>query len=144
MDLRVLNKRLQSINKNQLLKNAIEINEKPILDINRAQMRAGERADGKPITPVYSPFYNAWKSQQSSYKAGSKRPDLYVTGKFQDEMYLDVNGNQVETFSKDHKADTLESWYTDKIFGTQQKNLPTVQNLVGTSFIREFKQKTGL
>ena len=146
MDLRVLNNRLQSIDKNQMLRNAIEANEKAILDINREQLRVGERADGLPITPAYSPFYNAWKSQQSSYKAGSKKPDLYLTGSFQDKMYLDIEGNNIIVDSIDPKRDRLvhELGYTDKIFGTQQKNLPRVQNLTSISYVREFKQKTGL
>jgi len=97
--------------------------ETKLVDMNRRQMLASKRADGAPITPLYSNPY--------ARRKGFKKPNLYVTGEFQSEMFLHVNENEGTFFisSFDEKMKYLIKMYSLKIFGIAPKDLPQAQKI---------------
>ena len=97
--------------------------ETKLVDMNRRQMLTSKRADGAPITPLYSKPY--------ARKKGFNKPNLYVSGEFQSEMFLHVNENEGTFFisSFDEKMKYLIKMYSQKIFGIAPKDLPEAQKI---------------
>lgn len=103
---------------------AIKMSEDDLIRLNHKQLQASTLADGKPITPLYSPAY--------AKKKGYDKPDLFDTGK----MYRLM---EVSTKSKSWSIDSLAE-YTKylksygKIFGIAPKNRPKATESAVKSF----------
>jgi hypothetical protein len=127
-------KNSQKIDRNKLLKQAIKKNEKELVDINRDQMRKGDSGEGK-IKPDYSPWYLNFKQGLPSYFAGDS-PDLFLTGSFQDTMFLDVKGDQAEFDSRDGKTTKLVDKYGETLFDLNPNSMELAQDIVTPEFNR--------
>ena len=106
-----------------------------VLDLNRAQLLAGERSDGSEIGQ-YRPFTIAARQKKGLQ---TSHIDLRYEGDFQREMDLEVRGDEYVIYSHDFKNDKLVAEYGVQIFGLNPENLirawneylhdPVVRNL---------------
>ena len=112
---------------------AVEAVEEEIVDLNRGQMLSSTRSDGQAITPEYSPAYAARK--------GFSAPNLKLTGDFQSEMDLIVEGNEYIITSFDFKTPFLVDKYGAAIFGITVANQAKAQNLTARSLTRLYRRK---
>jgi len=143
MDFFELYQKMQSVNYDKLIAIAVVSNEKNILILQKDQLRKGETKDGSEISPKYSRGYYSWKRKQGTYRAKKGTPDLYLTGRFSDKMFVDVNSD-VKIDSLDSKRNKLVYKYGKGIFDLQENNLLKIQSKVGSSFIKEYKRHLGL
>lgn len=114
---------------------AVLINNQPLTELNRSQLREGLTSEGNPIVPDYSEGYSYFKEQQSTYKAPPGTPDLFLTGSFQEKMFL-VLRNGVSFSSSDSKVANLVNKYGNNIFGITAQNMATCIILVTNSYIK--------
>lgn len=98
-----------------------------ILDLNREQLRHGLRSDGKKLKDgkgndslsYESITYAVMKAAQNSLP-GLFNPDLYLTGSFQNQLFLTASGL---ISSWDDKTEELEIKYGEEILGLSEASL---------------------
>lgn len=114
-----LSRRLQSLNRGMLVDMIEEILE-PMTDeieeMNREQLREGERSDGS-FLPNYS--YNT--TQRNPNKQG--RIKLLDTGAFYKSIFAAANLGILEIDAKDSKTELLKSEYGELIVGLHPTNM---------------------
>jgi len=106
---------------------AVNANADDMVKLNISQMLNSKLSTGKVIMPKYSKAY--------AKRKGFKKPNLKVTGDFQDEMLFTASGQQYEIFSTDEKTGWLVDMYTDKIFGIAPDNQAKAQSMNDKTFI---------
>lgn len=101
---------------------AISDNEKLIVNANRKQMLSSNLSTGKQILPLYSKAY--------AKKKGLSKPNLFLSGEFQKEMFLQTNENKGTHFISSYGSPTpyLIKMYGDDIFGIPVKNKNEISN----------------
>lgn len=105
---------LKSIDLDQVAIDTIKDHEKEIINLNRDQLRKGQKSDGD--MPAYPGLgYLNYKRSLPTYFAGNKT-DLYVTGDFQKEMRMRISGKEIEIYSSDWKETSLLERYGEEIF----------------------------
>lgn len=119
--LQQLNARLQKINLEELIRQAVISNDERLIEMNRSQMERGVRSDGDLIQPEYQSMGYAFFKRGQGTKAPMGVPDLKLTGAFHREMVLVVEGDEYEFGSTDEKTGMLTEKY-DKIFGLTKEN----------------------
>ena len=143
MEVRELNRKLQAVNIEALKLLAVNRNREAIVQLNRDQMRAGQRADGTSITPQYSRAYGFFKQRQSSFKAPPFTPDLFDTGRFQGAMFMKLTGKQFFITSRDSKLADLTARYQG-LFGLTQPSEATARNLNTITLMNVWRGQVGL
>ena len=115
----------------------IENNPK-VLDLNRSQMISSKDADGKSL--VHKSTGSSKLSKAYARRTGKTKPDLLVSGSFQDQMFLTMPSEK-EYFisSKDYKSGFLSENY-GKIFGISPTNQPKAQKMNDKNIIDDYKK----
>lgn len=93
-----------------------------LLKINKSQMLASKDSEGKPL--VHRSTGSEYLTHLYAIRTGKMKPNLYLTGAFQRDMFLEVNENDLTWFidSYDQKSGILTDNYTPKIFGVEDKD----------------------
>lgn len=141
MTIKELNTRMQKIDLAKLSQDAVRLNLEYIAEVNRLQLRKGEKGNGGQVGK-YSPGYGAYKQKLSSYYAPSGVPDLYLTGRFHKSIKATLTGLQYVVSADD--PNNLEGRYGVTIFGLNKGHTPLVMARVTRSMGVIFKQQTGL
>ena len=117
------------------LATSIEQVEQKLVDLNREQMLKSRLSTGAAIRPKYSPAY--------AIKKGFTKPNLFVTGEFQSEMFLSFNENNLTYFiaSFDFKTPFLRKFYGDNIFGIETDNRSKAHAITTPAIAIIYKQK---
>ena len=115
-------------------KNAILQNKKEILDLNKSQLRIGIDSKGKTFGDYAFEWYADMKAELSTYFAKKPTPDLYLTGKLQKSMDLNVSGTQVDIFSNDPESEIKTAGKYSDAFGINKKIQPLVKKRVTKTF----------
>lgn len=117
----------------------IELNSTKTLDFNRSQMLGSKDADNKPL--IHKKTGSANLSKQYARRTGKRKPNLFESGAFQDEMFLTMPSEK-EYFigSKDYKTIYLTGNY-GKIFGIASDNQPKVQKVNDKLIIEDYKKE---
>lgn len=89
---------------------AFELSEEDFARINREQMTEGFGSDGSRFKKYANPTYAA-KKQAMNPQPGYGNPDLKLTGSFQRQLRVDVDGDKVRIYSLDEKSAMLEKKY---------------------------------
>lgn len=118
---------------------AIMENKTAVVAINKEQMRMGKDAKGF-ISPPYRPSYLYFKKGLSTYFAGS-HPDLFVTGDFQNGMFMRQSGKSVEIASTDNKESKLLEKYGEQIFEISEEFKPFVYEITTPSFYKKVHEQ---
>ena len=132
---------MQKIDLGKLSQDAVRLNLDYIAEVNRLQLRKGQKANGGPVG-AYSPGYGAYKQKLSSYYAPNGVPDLYVTGRFHKSLKATLTGLTYNVSGND--PNNLEGRYGVLIYGINKTHNPLVMVRVTKSMGQLFKQQTGL
>ena len=145
MTIKELNDKLQVLDIDEMARQAIRLNEKAMVDINRKQMQAGKNYEGQTIGYYRSLSYANLKKSMGS-KAPFRVPDLLLTGSFQDEMFMEVEDDQYFIYSNDDKAQMLKDRYKDNgnIFCINEENRPLAKAINTRTLSKLFTQATGI
>jgi hypothetical protein len=127
-------KRAQNIDLDSLgIKATIE-HQNAIVNLNRDQLRKGQRGEGD-MPGYFSAAYLNYKRSLDSYFAGGKT-DLFLTGDFQKSMYLAVNGKSAEISATDWKTEQLLEKYGEGIFNLNGDFMPQAHELTTPTFFK--------
>lgn len=109
------------------------------LDFNRSQMIGSKDADGKSL--IHKSTGSSKLSKAYARRTGKSKPDLLISGAFQDQMFLTMP-NEKEYFigSKDYKSGFLSENY-GKIFGISPSNQPRAQKINDKLVIEDYKKE---
>jgi len=132
---------LSKLNIDNLLQVVVRKNIPGMVELNRKQMRAGERADNQQIAPEYSVKYLFFKHSKNTYKALFGTPDLFLTGSFQKKMFAEIKGQSLYFDSNDEKTNDLGEKYTDKIFGLNDKNKVKARKINDVDLVKLIAKK---
>lgn len=146
MDLQELANRLRAATveaQEEMYAALIRKHEAEVVDLNIAQMNAGQYNDGSMIEPAYT------ERTVEIKKAKGQRSDVVTLndeGIFQSKMYLEGRGFPYEINSSDLKTGLLDEKYdADKFFGLQETNKAKVsQDLIKEEAVEYYRGLVGL
>ena len=119
------------MNLNALQAEALNKNEKELVQVNRDQMRSGRMGNG--FLPDYSPFSQTLKDR-SNYKAKWPTMDLYDTSSFQDKMFMELTPKSVLFDSRDSKTGDLVKRFSELIFELDPKSLRLARGIATPTY----------
>lgn len=107
-------------------------------DVNRKQMLAGKKGSGN--MQDYDPDfkvqikgkfvnYRDYKRTLSSYNAPFPQWNLFLTGAFQNKMFVKVNGSSLIFDSRDKKRNDLVKWGGKSIFELDKESTNEAQQI---------------
>jgi thymidylate synthase ThyX len=116
----------------------IEGNKDFLIDLNRSQMINSKDALDKPL--IHAKTGSSKLSKAYARRTGKTKPDLLLSGKFQDAMTL-IMPNEKQYFigSKDYKTTFLSENYGE-IFGVSPKNQPKAQKVNDKLIVEDYKK----
>ena len=123
------------INQSKVLAESVEANKDAIVDLNRDQLRRGQKGDGDMVGYRSSAYLN-YKRSLSSYFAGNKT-DLYLTGDFQKGMNGKIFGTEFEIGSTDSKTSEILEKYGEQIFELNQEFKPQAVEFVSNTYLKK-------
>lgn len=110
-----LYEKVQAMNTDVIIEEAIEETAGSITEENKKQMLAGKTASGAVIGEYRNELYAEVKNRMNPLP-GFGVPDLKLTGSFQSKMGTNVIGDSIITESTDTKNQKLREKYGDGIF----------------------------
>lgn len=115
----------------------IETNQEKTVALNKKQMLQSIDADGNPL--INNRTGSEKLSKQYARRTGKKKPNLKLTGEFQEGMFL-IMPDEKQYFigSKDHKVKWLSSDYGQKIFGVAPDNQEKAQAVNDSAIIKDY------
>jgi hypothetical protein len=117
---------------------AVEVNDKELVEINRQQMQGSRQSDG--LLPKYSQISLSLKDF-SDYRGIFPHFNLRDTGSFQDKMYGTVQGDNYIVSSRDSKTGSLVARLGQEIFEYDTSSLQQVQMLVTRDYVKLVHEK---
>jgi len=139
-DIRAIENRLQRLadgGMEEILEKALDEEEDFILDLNRAQLEDGMRADGTQLPP-YSPYtvqIKAAKGQQT------QPMNLRDTGAWQSRFQMRKYDKFFEIVSTDYKDVRLVERFGEQIEGLTQENIGVALDKMLPHMQEEFKRR---
>lgn len=111
-----------------------------LLNMNKAQMLDSKDSKGKSL--IHKDTGSKNLSLFYSIKTNKQTPNLFLKGTFQNEMFLDVNENNLTYFvdSLDFKSGILTDNYGLDIFGIPRKRNADAKKLTGKAFATRYKR----
>ena len=116
------------------IKASIQDNEKPLLDLNREQLKTEHMTKmDKPITPPYSKSYAEAK--------GFKTPDLFASGDMQASLTLEVNKQSYTIMGHTEYTPKLLKKYGKDIFGIAISKQPKAKEITTKELAEWYKSE---
>lgn len=114
----------------------IEENADQMIDFNREQMIGSKDAEDKPLTNKKTGSTKLSKAYAK--KTGKSKPNLFLSGEFQDKMtFMMKDENEYFISSKDFKTGYLAENYGN-IFGVGPKNQPKARKINDKAIIEDY------
>jgi len=143
MTVRELNDKMQAVDIDQIIRDAVIKNGSKLVSLNRGQLVKGLTSEGETIEPPLRSYTYAKDKKSAGGQAPFWIPDMKNTGAFQRDMYLIVEDNDYYIESADEKAPALAAKYK-KIFGLTKEN-KELAKVFNTKTIGEmYKKAVGL
>lgn len=122
-----------------MIATSIKSVEKQLVDMNRGQMLSSMDSLDKPL--IHKSTGSTKLSLNYSLRTNKMTPNLYLSGDFQREMFLEVNENANTYFidSMDWKNGILTENYGNNIFGVPRKREADAKGITGRSFAQKYK-----
>jgi len=119
---------------------SIELVSPQLVNMNKAQMLDSKDSKGKSL--IHKDTGSKNLSLYYSIKTNKQTPNLFLEGTFQNEMFLDVNENNLTYFvdSLDFKSGILTDNYGLDIFGIPRKRNAEAKRLTGKAFATRYKR----
>jgi hypothetical protein len=115
----------------------IESDQQKTVDLNRSQMFNSKDANNKPL--IHKNTGSELLSKAYARRTGKKKPDLFVTGEFQNAMFLFMpDQKQYFIGSKDYKVKWLAKNYGQKIFGVAPDNQDKAKSINDANIINDY------
>ena len=102
--------KIQKLDIDEVSESAFEASEEDFARLNREQMIEGFDKTGNRFKKYANNAYAA-KKQAMNPQPGFGNPDLKLTGSFQRQLRVDVDGEKVRIYSLDEKSAFLEKKY---------------------------------
>lgn len=117
---------------------SIKENEKRLVEMNKANMLASKDVDEKPF--IHKRTGVPYLSVPYAKRTNKQKPNLFLKGEFQREMFLEVDENKQTFFidSSNFKSGFLVENYGN-IFGIPQKKRQEAIDLNKKSFANRYK-----
>jgi len=127
-------------NMNVHIANSIEEESRKLLTFNKGQMFSHKDSKDKPL--IHKLTNSPLLSKGYSLMTGKSRPNLFLSGAFQNAMFLNVNENNLTYFidSEDEKSGILANAYGNDIFGIPEKFQIRSKQFTGTRFKSRYKR----
>lgn len=111
-----------------------------LVNMNKAQMLDSKDSKGKSL--IHKDTGSKNLSLFYSIRTNKQTPNLFLKGTFQNEMFLDVNENNLTYFvdSLDFKSGILTENYGLDIFGIPRKRNAEAKRLTGKAFALRYKK----
>jgi len=142
MNISLLAKRAREYNSRIKLHQAIAVkdSEPVIVNLNRKQMRRSKLSNDQAM--VHAKTGSPLLSKEYGRRTGKTKPDLFVDGTFQGEMFLETNENDGTYFLGSFWAKTkyLIGNYTEWIFGIPKKDMKTASNEASRNMFKNYKK----
>jgi len=116
---------------------SIESVERELVDLNKRQMLGSADSENKPL--IHAKTGSEYLSKAYAKRTRKSKPNLFVDGTFQGEMFIEVNENN-NTFFIDSfwsKTKHLVTNYGKKLFGIFNKS--RAKQLTGLAFKRKYE-----
>ena len=128
----------KKVNLERLKRDSITDNVTKLIDLNRAQLRAGKGSHGGSLGSYINKRYMRFKSSLSSYVAGLPLPDLFVKGGFYRGLRMFIQGKEV-IFEKSASDNTPYWWLKvyKGIFGLNSKSMNKAKTIVSNDYVKE-------
>lgn len=127
---------LHDFNLENLIDIELEKLENKIVELNRQQIKFGNRADGTDIRPEYARMTIGLKRESGTLTNNDPFiVNLYDTGSFYAGFYVLITPKEVIIDSSDGKTSELRTKYGEKIFGLNEQNLATILNEIKTNIL---------
>ena len=140
MTVQEYNKKLKSINKPKLKREAVKKAEPEIVNLNRLQLEKGLTIDETKITPKYrNPVYATFKNSMNP-RPGFGTPDLKLSGAFHDSLKVLFGNGSFKIKGFTDYAEKLEAKYKG-IYGLTKEHFKKVQQTATHIFVELWKQK---
>lgn len=134
---RQLIERIQSLDYDKLVLDAVQEKEKEVLALNTEQMYAGKDAENKAIRPPYSEAYARRKRARGQ---AADRVTLRDTGKFYGSLHLVYRNDEFEFVSDDAKAKYLHGRYGRDIYGLDENGIQQTIELIRDEVTQKLKK----
>jgi hypothetical protein len=145
MDVLELLENIEALDIETIAGDALRDNSGVIADLNASQMYQGRRSDGTEILPSYTPLTVFLKEQKGQV---TDHVTLRDTGEFQQELYAEVTGDEIEYGSKNEKAEKLDKKYSTakgSIFGLDEESRDElVTGFLEDSFYEKVHDELGI
>lgn len=142
------------------VRTSLEENYDGIMDLQRHQLFAGKRADGSDIRPYYSEdlkenggyfksaqsalAYARMKATSISYPISEPRqfdaPNLYITGKFHDELGIEFDDREMVIWGATPYADKIVEKYGIETFGLSDDNWDKLMPNIKERVVEQLRQ----
>lgn len=140
---------LEGLDLNQAASEVLEEKEEVIADLIATQLARSKKSDGSEILPAYAPLTVEIKKREGvGLGAVTDRVTTFMTGKHFDQLYADVNGNQIEYGSRVPYSDSLEEKY-DTAKGSihmpdEDSKEELIEGHLRSAWQQKIEEKTGL
>lgn len=122
----------------------IEQTKETAINLNRLQLyNMSEDKNNMSLLMYRSPSYAEYKNKKNPIP-GKGHPDLFLTGSFQNKMFMKVEKETFEISSSDYKTFDLIKHYGDDIFGLSIKSKAIYAKSVFEKIKTYITGKTGL
>lgn len=112
-----------------------------LAELNREQLREGERSDRTKIRPKYTKKYQAYKTRKKGYTLDGT-PNLMNEGNFYKGFVTRIKGvNKYSIDSNDSKTSKLVDRYSYLIFGLTNESKYFIQPKVQTKLVERIESK---
>jgi len=127
-------------NMNVHIANSIESVENELVNMNRGQMLKSKDSKNNPL--VHKSTGSDFLSTLYAIRTRKSKPNLFLTGEFQQMMFMQVNENNLTYFidSYDSKSGILTGNYGLDIFGIPQNRENDAKPLTGKAFGTRYKR----
>ena len=117
---------------------AIMLVDNQIIDINREQMLLSR--DSKDNALVHQSTKSIFLTPGYARAQDKPKPDLFLRGNFQRNMFLDINFPKYQLGSDDEKTNILQDNYGKAIFGVSKNNQTEAKGITNKAIGQSYKR----
>lgn len=117
----------------------IESNEGQMLNMNRSQMLKSLDANDRPL--IHARTGSARLSLAYAKRTGKSKPNLFVNGRFQSDMFFTMPTLKDYIIASDNELNKYLPKNYGKIFGVSPANQPKAQEINNKAIIDDFLKK---
>lgn len=143
--------KLQRIDPQAALENAVNRTIPEYEELNKAQLFAGKNKDGQDLSPTYlnDPYfktreaaqrYSDWKDKITPNGLRTPGvPNLFINGTYYNSWQTRIAGGRIETQASYERAKSIEDKFSNDVYGLDDPNMKKYRDIVRPLIIAEEK-----